>query len=400
MLQYVDTLIGFAVVMLGLSMTITILTQMVSALMSHRGANLQWGLQTLFEQSSFPALQGAAAQLSHTVLTHPLISDSIFSLRIPKWVPVPAWFKNRFQLATAIHPEELVAILSRLANTTEAGTPVGTGINALLGAQNPTAERQVNLLLNSTALTGLEAAQRIPLLETTVDTVRQTVGAVEAAFSTMMARTSARFTTYMRAWTIVFAILVAAITGTDSISLVKKIYTHSDLRDKLVSASPQMTELAKKLVPEDAQNNADAAQNALTKLFTDAVKTALVTAKATADTLPSGIRNTDEGNAWIKQHVTEPTQQTAALGAFKTEADTQIEALVKEDVKNAKQIRDVLTSSGFEVFRIGWDSPWYEQIPGVLVTAAFLSLGAPFWFNLLKSLTNLRPTLANKTNGK
>jgi hypothetical protein len=398
MLQYVDTLIGFAVVMLGLSLMITILTQMVSALLSHRGANLRWGLQTLFAQCSFPALQGAAAELAHSVLTHPLISDSIFSLKLPG--KLPEWFKNRIQLATAIHPEELVAILSRLANTTYEGTPVGTAINSLLGAQNATAERQVNLLLNSTLLTGLAAAQRIPLLETTVDTVRQTVGELEAGFNTMMVRTSQRFTTYMRVWTIVFGILLAFITGTNSISLVKKIYTHSDLRDKLVSASPQMTELAKKLVPEDAKNNADVAQTALTKLFTGAVNTALVTAKATADMPPSGLRNADEGNAWIKQHVADQTQQTAVLAAFKTEADTQIETLVKEDAKNAAQIHDVLTSSGFEVFGVHWDSPWYAQIPGVLVTAAFLSLGAPFWFNLLKSLTNLRPTLANKTNGK
>jgi len=33
---------------------------------------------------------------------------------------------------------------------------------------------------------------------------------------------------------------------------------------------------------------------------------------------------------------------------------------------------------------------------GVLVSIVLLSLGAPFWFNLLRSLSNLRPTLANK----
>jgi hypothetical protein len=32
----------------------------------------------------------------------------------------------------------------------------------------------------------------------------------------------------------------------------------------------------------------------------------------------------------------------------------------------------------------------------VLATAILLSLGAPFWFNMLKQLTNLRPILANK----
>jgi hypothetical protein len=32
----------------------------------------------------------------------------------------------------------------------------------------------------------------------------------------------------------------------------------------------------------------------------------------------------------------------------------------------------------------------------VLITAALLSLGAPFWFNALKSMTNLRSVLASK----
>jgi hypothetical protein len=41
-------------------------------------------------------------------------------------------------------------------------------------------------------------------------------------------------------------------------------------------------------------------------------------------------------------------------------------------------------------------TPVGPEIPGVLATAALLSLGAPFWFNLLKSLTNLRPLVATK----
>jgi hypothetical protein len=33
---------------------------------------------------------------------------------------------------------------------------------------------------------------------------------------------------------------------------------------------------------------------------------------------------------------------------------------------------------------------------GVLVSVLFLSLGAPFWFNTLKSLTSLKSTVAQK----
>jgi len=57
MLGYLDTLIGFTVVMLVVSLLITILTQVVSALINHRGSNLKWGLETLFaniDSKQFP----------------------------------------------------------------------------------------------------------------------------------------------------------------------------------------------------------------------------------------------------------------------------------------------------------------------------------------------------------
>src|ERR1035441_212768 len=108
MLAYLDTLIGFAVVMLGASLLITILTQMASALFSHRGANLRWGLETMFQNMpNCPLLKANARQVAEDVLTHHLISDSIFS--------GAKWLTNRMKLATAVSPDELAAILQDLA---------------------------------------------------------------------------------------------------------------------------------------------------------------------------------------------------------------------------------------------------------------------------------------------
>ncbi len=42
-----------------------------------------------------------------------------------------------------------------------------------------------------------------------------------------------------------------------------------------------------------------------------------------------------------------------------------------------------------------WSWPW-PHLLGILASVALLSLGAPFWFNLLKSLANLRPALAQQ----
>jgi hypothetical protein len=44
-------------------------------------------------------------------------------------------------------------------------------------------------------------------------------------------------------------------------------------------------------------------------------------------------------------------------------------------------------------------SPWFahylRHFLGVMITAGLLALGAPFWFNLLKNLMNLRPAVAS-----
>jgi len=38
----------------------------------------------------------------------------------------------------------------------------------------------------------------------------------------------------------------------------------------------------------------------------------------------------------------------------------------------------------------------FRQLAGILFSAGLLGLGAPFWFNALKTMTALRPVLANK----
>jgi hypothetical protein len=39
-----------------------------------------------------------------------------------------------------------------------------------------------------------------------------------------------------------------------------------------------------------------------------------------------------------------------------------------------------------------------KHLLGMFVSALFLSLGAPFWFNALRNMSNLRPILAGKVD--
>lgn len=382
MLAYLDTLIGFAVVMLGASLLITILTQMISALLSHRGANLRWGLETMFTNiPGCPLLNqpNNAAMAATDVLTHPLISDSIFSLK-------PKWLGDRIRLATAMDPDELVAILKDLstkpAYAAIAGLPAE--IEALISAPNLVAARRLTLLTSSPALAALPVANAVPLLEETVNSIKDEAGRLEAWFNATMDRVSARFTTYIRLWTVAFAIALALGTGLNTVTLLSDLYTNGAFRQAVAGSATQMMDLAGTVLPNGPQD-------AATRMYTAAVARAIANSKATADSAPSGIASESAARAWLTAHVTDSAQQSAALSALEG-------VLMSQRVQDAAALRTILTRASFDVRQFGWkaDQPRWPQVPGVLATAALLSLGAPFWFNMLKQLTNLRPILANK----
>ena len=366
--------------MLGASLVITILTQMISAVFSHRGANLRWGLATMFKNlPDCPRLKANAAKIANDVLTHPLISDSIFSLK-------PEWLADRIRLAKAIHPDELVAILKDLA-TKPAYTRIAglaAEIDTLIDAPSFAADRRLTLLTGLPALAGLPGSGAAPLLQSTVNSIRAEAGKLEAWFNATMDRVSARFTTYIRLWTVAFAIALALGTGLNTVTLLNDLYTNGAFREAVAGSATQMTDLAAKVLPNGPKD-------VVTKMYTDDVTKALADSKATADTTPSGIDSENAARGWLTAHITDSAQQSAALSAFE-------KVLMNERVQDAAAVRTILTKASFDIGQFGWkpDKPWWSQLPGVLATAALLSLGAPFWFNMLKQLTNLRPILANK----
>src|SRR5436190_19891025 len=76
-LQHVDTVIAFAVIMLGASLLIMILTQTISTLLNLRGHNLRRSLRDLL-QTLCPAQSARAETVTRQILVHPLLSDSRF----------------------------------------------------------------------------------------------------------------------------------------------------------------------------------------------------------------------------------------------------------------------------------------------------------------------------------
>ena len=405
MLPYLDTLIGFAVVMLMISLLITILTQMVSALVNHRGSNLRWGLKTLFQNvdpTLYTELAANANGLANEVLRHCLISDSWFSGNrvatwFAAWVPGLKKLFDRFQLASAIRPRELADILRQIAANPPgalAALPaavqaaLSADITTLLAAGNLSAVRDLNLMTGAVAAAVPAIPGAVtPLMRDSVSAIRGTAGSLEAWFGSMMDRVAQKFVVYMRLWTILFGCLFAFGSGLNSISLLNELYGNSTLRNALAGASQQVTATATTVLDP---------QNTMVAALTGALQQALKDANVTAPRQPPDIRTTAEGVQWIRANV--PAEQlTAVLDRFNAVSTVASEKLIQEGAQNAAQVVNIASQTGFDVLKFRWPpKPDIGYLAGVLATAALLSLGAPFWFNALKAMTNLRPIVASK----
>src|SRR5919206_1240265 len=83
-LHYLDTAIGFAVIMLLLSLLVTTAVQSLIAMLNLRGSNLKWGLELLLKQINPDLKPEITKEIADKVLIHPGIASTGL-LRLRRW---------------------------------------------------------------------------------------------------------------------------------------------------------------------------------------------------------------------------------------------------------------------------------------------------------------------------
>jgi hypothetical protein len=111
MLQYIDTILGFALVMSVVSLLITIVTQIVSSLFGLRGRSLSNALVALFQKVDPQIDQELKDSLSASPIVCSPIPPSPDSL-----LPTTGKGGTLWRRATAIRPIELLNLLEQLAS--------------------------------------------------------------------------------------------------------------------------------------------------------------------------------------------------------------------------------------------------------------------------------------------
>jgi hypothetical protein len=327
-LAHFDTILAFVMIITGVSLIITTLTQMVSALLGSRGTHLRWGLKTLLENID-PNLKKYAEEISEQVLQHSLASDSAFSK-----------FQNdltsRWRLASAIRQDELISILRLLANPPAGQTANSTSPDWVVALQksfeelDPQAAKDVATVATEVKKlfpNDVDKAQK--LLTPLLDSAASLPAKIDQWFDSVMDRSSQRFALYMRVWTIFFAVVVAFALQLDAFRLFTRLSSDSDVRSQVLASADALAKKAEKVEDQAAQVPLRAASENLSSVLT---------------------------NQLILQIVPNPYP----------------DPVYKDWAPNNRAF-------------------W-----GMLASAALLSLGAPFWFNILKTMSNLQPVLANK----
>ena len=402
MLNTIDTVIAFAVIMTVLSLLITIVVQMVSAAFSLRGKNLANALALTF-QTIDPTIGKYGHSMAAQILRDPIFSDSIWRKKLRPILDEAA--------------QQFIAAERKLRDA------------RLRSSDDPNRESVINQ-----AATEVQAARQALTIPDVKPNREKPWGF----------------------WTLPWGSAVqiaSAIRPGEIYRLLQEFREMSHEEAQLRDVPKELVDKAAGLIAvlqrwdqpsiESRGKLADIAR--LSKNFQPEQKAVLDALPNFGATLERATTHAydrfqrwfgsaqDRAEQWFQMHVRIVTIVAAILVALFLQLDTTdiyrqlrnepklTEALVKAapDVlekggavqgqpdavtreRTFADLKEKIDSTGFELL----PSPvlsrwahegrvaWFRHLFGLALTAGLLTLGAPFWFNLLKNLTSLRPAVA------
>jgi hypothetical protein len=340
-LDQLDTAIGFATVMLGVSLLVTTLTQVVLALLDTRGRNLRSGLKHLIENVA-PSLKDHAANISDRIVKHRLICDS--AVRRALW-----------GRATAIKREELLPVLDQVLKSGAAGH-----------------------------LTELAAKERDDLLQW---------------FDSAMTRTSQWFVMYSRWVTVALSVVVAVAMHLDALAVFRQLQHDRDTRARLVAMSNTLLEQSPGVIEQ-----IDNVRKVYAEVLRELLSSDPQRFRAGAALDPAvAIASRADAFAWIKTTASSSENAAALEKAFNDRLNQRLNDDLQRALDRFNSTRSDLAATGLSIYpgeahTIGELFDTRSHLWGILASVLLLSLGAPFWFNMLKNLSSLRTVVAQQAS--
>ena len=383
-LEYFDTVFAFAVVMLMLSLFITVLVQLIISILNLRGVSLLWGIEQIL--MSTPGLRKQTKAIAEKILKHRSISP-------------------RGRLAKAIGSEELKSIICDIYNELKSPdekkeSPDDPDILKALkevfpvGVVSDEKKRYLNEFIDQFEKLFPQEMEKVSsAVRVFEDKASGLMLNIDTWFDTVMRRTSEHFILKTRSCTVLFAIIVTLTFNVDSLKLLKDISADSGLRESLISSAERTLEKAEEVLY--AEPMASSALKGIKEKYP----------KEIPFNISATLRSLEEGEKWIRKKWTEikvnKEDQKKMIKSYREEYDTLARQRLSKVLKQAKGLKNDLEKARLTIVPEKWlwvEYRGWRHFIGLLMTIAFLSLGAPFWFNALRSLSALRPMIAGKVD--
>ncbi len=437
MLDSLDTLIAFALIFTVISLIVTVAVQMITSVANLRGKNAAWGLAETFETIT-PELaakvKGKGKILADHLLKDPLLSDNQIGPMV--------------NMASAVRADELFDLLQRIATGRKQGTPgeikghvitllTSLGVdrsvfeNATEKIRELTEQKQsLESLLNRLPDGVEKGAVQAVVAEVTRKLKELAGGGNEAAvrwlaqgefkiqhiyqqfehwFDTGQERAHQWFSSHAWWVTLVFSVVAALLLQLDTFEIFRFVSSNRELRDKLVAQSAGLLKQADHVLSDTKEVLTTALENWRAALKpADKIPAELKTLKPepgdTMGTLVAKVEAALQGvetrEAWLK--------------SFGEAIDTAAKSALNQKTGDYRSLATSLDNTGFDLFPKGWrwkepaeqkpgeptpepaamKNQFCSHLPGMLCSILLLSLGAPFWFNVLKSMASLRSSVA------
>ncbi len=427
MLPQLDSAIAFVVVMLMLSLMVTAAVQMISAVLDLRGKNLARGLTDLFHQIS-PELRDAVAKVSWLErLAHPFTPTITFGSRLAESVVRHPTIAHSFSRAKAIRLDELFAVLKDLSNDTTAGNigaDVKVKLQTLLVSRLPGGAATVDAAKELVDRLGGQFPTQKNEITTAVQNTLGSISKLEAGvgkwFDTIMDRASDIFTRSTRVITVAVAALLVVALHIDSGLILHQISTTPELKAGLAKMADVTLAQADKIF-----DNGNRATKALLAVADQHKGQDVESILRKAPNLVRCI----EGSSWLEENskVLDQASKATIPASAVVSLEDEFEKTCQEQTRLAMansgdQLRNINaqlagtelriiphTVNGRLVFghdnnypNVGLLGNWAaaytfpRHLLGTIAMVFLLSLGAPFWFNALRQLSNLKPGISRK----
>jgi hypothetical protein len=445
-LQYLDVLIGFAVVMIIVATFVTAVTQFILSITYARARYLREGIRTLVEGLDPGKMKDHALAIAEMLLRDPMVGqkklfswfttirNSIFRRNSEKLTMPP------IAPAKVIQREELILLLLGMACKEKTVAPASYKKHPH-GANNKKPEKismeKLATLLKETVFRNtpdvaallvdiqkeiLEQEKKHPHDAAAVWRSRAILekaphdflAKIYSWYDNTIDRVKENFALEAKVVTALVALLACFYLQLDTFGLVKRLSTDTAYRNALVEKAKDynvLSEDPKASTPQESKSTAIQQENNSTpkKEAGSSVDAVPENQNAQKTNTAVGAPSTPEAGGTAQ---TEPQQNivrktTTSPNPYNLPpTEESKEQIVKKlaEIKNLNLMPagpgiffgEKHTFLGIQIPKLKFSPQLKGNFPGILISWVLVALGVPFWFDLLKNVMGLRSLLAQK----